>query len=310
MDRYNDSEFQMSDFRYISENPHIHTNYSDGKNSIVELAAEAAMLGTERIGFTDHWDVTGILGRNHEAEPPKVSFENAYQDRRDELERLEDERSENTTPVQVGDGIEIDYDPSNEDIVEEAIEASKFDYYLLSVHCDTDGNHYGHGSDFRGLTPRQEREAVESYRDNSLRAIDFASGKEEVKVLAHPDRIETNQHLSPYVKQSMYDEIISELSGSDTLPEINGRVAARNGKTRFFESLKNSDLDYTVGTDSHRVGLSPRVESDFDLETMRRLSVLEQRAEEIGRAPESILEDLDIATLEIPFPYAYSRERY
>lgn len=297
---YTDSSTDRTRGRQIKESIHNHTQLSDGNDSIHSMIGEAALLGFRYLGFADHWDVTGISDGNHNDRCFDEPFNNVYDSRREaiyeQIEESEDLPPDESIPLDIADGAELDFHPGKEHEMETEIRRADFDYILLSVHYDCEGN------DYRCVKPSKPSETadqiVDNYFENIKTAIDFADQTEDIKVISHPDRIETNPFIGDKVRREHYKEVLDYVSQKDVLPELNGKILTRQGETLFYDVLSEMDVDYSVGTDSHRVGSSHKVE--WENETLRRILELEDRIEGIGRAPEPVIENLDIPTLNIP----------
>lgn len=296
--------------RGILENPHVHTPHSDGDSPIYELAVEAAALGLESFGVTDHWDPLGISGGNYNEKCLGEPFEDSYLARRDALERfIEDHQNEGeleefTAELNIADGAELEYYLGREDELEEAIEEADFDYILLSVHKNK------HGEDYRKMEPEDSKDAMQiigSYFRDLREAYRFADKVDDIKAIAHPDGIERSTPLRNFfeheriyndILEEEYNSIVDEASENDVLSELNGRILLRNGETKWFDILSDNDIPYTVGTDTHRSGAKSRYE--WVNETQARLNMLETKLPKLGRRPEKVLEDVETSKIKIP----------
>lgn len=295
--------------REIFENSHIHTPHSDGNSSIYKLAAEAAALGLESFGVTDHWDPLGISGGNYNEKCLGEPFEDSYLVRRDTLERFtEDHQNEGeiedlSVGLNMADGAELEYYLGHEDELEEAIEEAEFDYVFLSVHKNK------HGEDYRKMEPEDSKDAMQiigSYFRDLREAYRFADKVDSIKAISHPDGIERSKPLKDFfeheeiyntILNEEYNSIVDEASENDVLSELNGRILLRNGETEWFNVLSDTDIPYTVGTDTHRSGAKDRY--DWANETQARLNKLETKIPEIGRRPEKVLEDVETSKIEL-----------
>ena len=283
--------------RTVTDSAHNHTNYSDGWSSIYELVNEAAVLGFESLGLTDHWDPAGISG-GHAAtissnDDFDAYFKDIYQWRREAIEDYVNDTDVSTgpdesVPINIVEGAELDWHPQREDELVSALEEADFDAVLLAVHYDTDGN------DYRRMQPTRPEAVKNEYFDELLRAASFADENEHILGVVHPDRIEMNEIFDDEINPSDYEEFLEQSNYSDFLPERNGKIAARRlayqkPPTAYFDALLDSEADYFAGFDTHRYGISSKVDWDMT-ETEKRLHVLEDQAKDIGKTPERLLE--------------------
>lgn len=305
--------------REIVENSHIHTTHSDGRSSIQEIAFEAAALGIERIGLTDHWDPTDVTPGNYDNEGyVNKPFNESYGVRSAFIEDyIAGHQEENPTEdeffdLEIAEGAELEYYFGKEDELKAAIEETDFDFINLSVHRDR------HGQDYRAMRPETEKEALQiigSYFRDLRRAFELGDEVDSIKVVSHLGGIETNDYLQDFfgntgfysdVLREEYEQVVEEASGKDVLPELNGKILLRHGETEWFKTLSESDIDYAVGTDTHRVGVKRdekgRPKYDWTSETQARINMLETKIPELGRPPEPVLQDLEIPEVNLYLP--------
>jgi histidinol phosphatase-like PHP family hydrolase len=303
--------------REITENSHVHTQLSDGKSPILYLAIETAALGMDYLGLSDHWDPLEISEGNYNERCINEPFNRLYQQRRVEIENFiennqADERGEKHWSLDIADGAELEYYFGSDEDLKEKIEEANFDYINLSVHMDKDGNSY------TSIKPENRKEAtrlIANYFRDMRSALAFADDIETIKVVSHPDRIELNTYLNDFFEEDEFKDILEEeyrrliedASETDVLPELNGRILLRNGPTKWFESLSGSEIDYAVGTDTHRSGTKTKENEQgkqepvypWANETQARITALETAAKAIGRDPEPVLEDIETSSVDI-----------
>jgi HisJ family histidinol phosphate phosphatase len=295
--------------REILENPHVHTPHSDGNSPIHSLAAEAAALGLDYVGFTDHWDPLGISGGNYNEKCLGEPFEESYLMRRDTLEGfIEDHQDEGeieelSVDLNIADGAELEYYLGHEDELEEAIERAGFDYLYLSVHKNKNGE------DYRKMEPQNSKDAMQiigSYFRDLREAYRFADKIDDIKVIAHPEGIERSTPLKEFfeheeiynaILNEEYKSIVEEAKKNNVISELNGRILLRNGETEWFNVLADSDINYAAGTDTHRVGAKDNYV--WENETQARLNALETKLPELGRRPETVLEDVETSNVQL-----------
>lgn len=296
---------KMAEERNVPELNHGHTSgFSDGSSNIGDRIYEAARLGVPYLGFTDHGDVTGISGRDigyygEEAFRDPALFREAIRQHLISEDVGEYPMEHETFDVHLALGMEINYDPENEELIREYIEDHDLDYALLSVHHDRDGRNFGHDSVFPNGVDTEA--LTEEYFNLLGQAAELAHDIPEIKAIAHPDRIETNPIFVHDVRPEMYADFFDDLDGYDVLPELNAKTRVRNIEYGFSptigsEILRKHGTPFSGGTDTHRVGKSDKISYNPN-ETERRLQELEEIAEENNL--QTILEDTELPSLTV-----------
>lgn len=159
------------------------------------------------------------------------------------------------------------------------------------------------------MEPEGSKDAMQiigSYFRDLREAYRFADKVDSIKMISHPDVIERSKPLKDFfeheeiynaILNEEYNSIVDEASENDVLSELNGRILLRDGETEWFNVLSDSDIPYTVGTDTHRSGAKDRY--DWTNETQARINMLETKLPEIGRMPESVLEDVETSNIQM-----------
>lgn len=139
---------QLVDYHDINGDLHVHTNWSDGKSSIMEMAVEAARRGYEYLAITDHTHLPVANGLN----------EKRLREQMDKIDRINSQIDD----IILLKGAEVNLDSQgNPDISPTLLE--ELDLVVASVHHDL----------------HQDPEKI------NLR-IEQALENEEVDILAHP----------------------------------------------------------------------------------------------------------------------------
>lgn len=231
--------YHMRDF-------HTHSNYSDGK-FLTRMVRAAEAAGLDGIGFADHCtvssreyprDIRAIRGFNLDA---------TYERRRRAIEGLRE-----TSDVAIYDAVEMDYDPRDEDEIRDFFERANFEYTIGSVH-DIEGMNVQVSSNFDGMSD----EGIDAFVDHYFENLESLVRSELFDIAAHPDLIERTPELRGRATESHYRTLAEAFSNSRTVPEINaGRALTDAGIVHpsegFFAVLREYDVPFTVGSDSHR----------------------------------------------------------
>lgn len=296
---------------------HTHSIYSDGRSTLNSMMKEALLLGIDYLGILDHIDVTGISNKEHQTEDLGDFNENIWCRKKAIKEYIADtEESYGYVGLSVSEGAEVDWDPRNTSVLSSFVEEAPLDYYIISVHHGPEGNNLGHLDTYKGDT----REIIDYYIDESLNALEFIENHDKTVTLAHPGRLETNDSLEDEITKEDYYRIIRTASELDIPLEFNLKVNLRNqlagnGFTKFFQALKDYEHELPpicMGTDTHRVGKSPKVDYKRT-ETQKRLDygegiigILEEERNDFELV--NILEDVDSRPIRLAPDSQYMKE--
>lgn len=105
---------------------HVHSTFSDGKNSIRELVAAAVDMGLDELGISDHY-VYLADGESAWWSMPLSALP-------DYLAQIADAEKEHAGKITVRRGVEADFDPASAAELGEVLRAHPFDYVIGSVH--------------------------------------------------------------------------------------------------------------------------------------------------------------------------------
>jgi histidinol-phosphatase (PHP family) len=234
-------------------------------------AAEKA--GIEEIGFADHCNVADreeMVETKHEY---GFNLDLTYERRRRAIASLADRMD-----VEIYDTVEVDYDPRDEAEIREFLADAGFDYAIGSVHFVDDVSVQA-SSRFADRSKADRRAVVDRYYEKLVSLID----SELFEIAAHLDLPERTPELRGFTADDHYAAVADALAESTTVPELNaGRALGDYGDfhpaTDFFEYLRERDIPFVPGTDSHRPA-----------ELADRLPVLSSAFDDAGLEPTRLL---------------------
>lgn len=215
-----------------------------------DILSEAESVGIEAVGLVDHAVVTDdatLLGHKHTL---AHVFDHTYHLRRKALSDYS-----NKTAVSIYDGIELDYNSSDEELISEFIRSASFEYTIGSVH-------YVHGTNiqfaeaFEGYTEEELDAAVEEYYTQ----LESLVRSELFDIAAHPDLIERNPRTAGRTTSKQADRIALAFAESETIPEFNagdigsGSSANIHPREPLRSQLFERGVSFTYGSDAHSPG--------------------------------------------------------
>lgn len=251
---------------------HVHSNYSDGRPLPFMLAA-AEEAGLDAVGFADHCNVSdreAMIRTKHEY---GFALDSTYERRREAIESLS-ERSD----LAIYDAVEVDYDPADESEIRDFLATAEFDYAIGSVHFVDDVSVQA-STHFADRSDDERASVVDRYYGKLVSLID----SELFEIAAHLDLPERTPELRGFTADDHYAAVADALAESTTVPELNaGRALGDYGDfhpaTDFFEYLRERDIPFVPGTDSHRPA-----------ELADRLPVLSSAFDDAGLEPTRLL---------------------
>jgi len=223
------------------------------------MVSGAVDAGLDTVGFTDHCSLTAVM--RAEKLLWNRNFDRTYEQRRAALDILDDRHD-----ITLQDGVEMDYEPGLEADIERFLDTAGFDYAIGSVHY-TDGREVFPRESFAEMSPAETRGFVDTYYDT----IEALIESELFEIVGHVDRIEWHPALRGLTTESHYRQVAAACADSRTVPEINASHVSSDPEMYhpsrpFIDVLREYDVRFTVGTDSHEPGaFGPRREA---LETL------------------------------------------
>ncbi|SEL33593.1 PHP domain-containing protein [Haloferax larsenii] len=239
----------MIDYDY-----HTHSIYSDGRflRQMLKAASEAGLSG---IGISDHCNVSERDAMVETRSNLGFNLDVTYDRRRSAIERFREQFD-----IEIYDAVEMDYDPRDEDAIGEFLDEAGFQYAIGSVHHLEDV-HVHYEPYFADKSEPERAALVDTYFEKLVALID----SELFDIVAHLDLFERNSVLRGFATETHYRQVAEALERSKTSAELNaGRVFDDFGHYHptppFLQVLREYDVSFTVGTDSHAPGeLTKRV---------------------------------------------------
>lgn len=254
--------------KFIKQNYHAHTTYSDGKESISEYIKEAIAKGFLKIGISDHSPVPFESSWNMREED-LVNYSN-------DLTSVKREMSCNNQEIEIVFGLEVDYIPN--------IQSSKnfyqfyqnkgisaIDYTIGSVHylCESeDGAWWNFDS-----SSEKFKQGMVKYYGNDIRSVVMRYydmirtmlENDPPEILGHFDLIKKfNRELSLFDEtdewyQKEVDKTLECLKNTKTILEVNTSYIYRKGESEPYPSREilkkvlERKIPVIVNSDSHAV---------------------------------------------------------
>ena len=205
---------EIVELKDIKGDFHVHTNYSEGQNTLAEMAEAAKALGYEYIAITDHSKAVGLTrGMNEERVFEQIK----------EIEKLNDKLSD----FHVFSGVEVDIRAdATLDFPDNILE--KLDVVVAALHT----------------AQRQTR------REITGRLI-TAMENENVDIIAHPTgRIIGERDAYDVDIEALLDAAAS----TNTALEINAYPSRLDLSDINARKAKNKRIKLAIGTDAHNSG--------------------------------------------------------
>lgn len=221
---------------------HTHTAFSDGWDWR-EMAAAAAAIGLDGIGFTDHCPVVADpFGRRE-----RYDFPDTYAERRAEFR--EDARA---FDVRIFDGAEVNYDPTAEAEIRSFLETAGFEYTIGSVHTIPDAHVPNPDASLAEAAPETKAAMIDRYVDRQVALVE----SELFDIIGHIDLPQRTDTLADLMEPSHHERLATALADHRTIPEINaGRLNRSLGTVHpdpgVLDIYAAHDVEFVLGTDSH-----------------------------------------------------------
>lgn len=210
---------KIIEIKDIKGDTHVHTKYSDGENTIYEMALKAIDMGYEYIVIADHAQALGVASG--------LSIED-YKKQKREIDKINNEFGDK---FRIFFGCELNILSDGKVDFEES-ELSIFDICLAGIHT-------GFNQDKKKITER----------------IKKAMNIKKIKIITHPtgrllgSRDEYEVDLDEIFKEAKNSGVILEINASYERLDLND-INVMHGKEKY-------GLKFSIGTDAHSVhGLS------------------------------------------------------
>lgn len=211
--------FNDIDLNTLNVDFHLHSTWTDGKNTVVEIVNKAKEIGLHSIAITDHIRKGSTYFDDYKKE---IDFINSQEE----------------LNIYVGFEAKVEDFLGTIDVREEV--AKEADIAILSVH------RYPLGSKLYAASEFKKNIAQEIELELSIVAL----RKGGFNVLGHPG----GMSLSCYQEfpTEFYEEIIIECKKNEIAFDFNGRYHGREIDI-IYPLLKKHNPNVSIGTDSHNI---------------------------------------------------------
>ncbi|MFX1311256.1 MAG: PHP domain-containing protein [Promethearchaeota archaeon] len=214
-------------------NLHIHSSFSDGKNSIKEIIKKSLKLKLDYIAITDHFTDSWKSWVSKLKDNIKIS------EYLDTLSNCQNYLNNNNKKLILLKGIEIDLS-SSEGFIKKYIKPEKFDIILFE---------YLHSLEAIGFLKN-----IIHFWKRSLNQFEFP-----ILGLAHLD--------PSYFIHGNLDVLINFLKENDIYFEFNSSYSTYYSLKNklFFKKLKESNIPVAIGCDSHKINNLDNIEEPIEM---------------------------------------------
>lgn len=216
---------------------HIHTNFSDGKNSHKDYIEKAKSLNLREIGFSDH------ICLNF----PKWSMKQKDADiANKEIINLKKENN-----LKIKYGFECDYLLGKEKEIEIFLKRYPIDYVIGSVHYINNWNFDTDKQKFKEID-------INQFYINYFNLIKKAAKSGLFDIIGHIDLAKKFNYFPTFDLKDIYRQTAQVLKDSDIVFELNTSGIDKECKEfypsdEFLQILCDYKVPVTLGSDSHKV---------------------------------------------------------
>lgn len=229
---------------------HVHSNYSDGRQTVEDIIKAARQQGLHEVAITDHGPRATVIG---------VKNEGVYLELRDIIDEIN--AAGNEPKVLLGAEANIRDRSGTLDISEEVIE--KLDILIAGLHPYTLPTSIGEGvglfvqNSLRHLSPTQQQKAINA---NTKAVVEAIYQNPQLDILAHPGLFFTVD-IEEVAQACMKNNVLFEINCGHEFPEISDIMKADRIGVDF---IINSDAHFkeTVGTLEYGVRAIQKLEID------------------------------------------------
>jgi len=216
---------------------HMHTNFSDGKNSHDEMVASASFKGIAEIGFSDHISIKPVDWAMDLSNIPFM------------IERIESLQKNDNIPIKIKFGGEVDYYPGMEKEIAELIDTIPFDYTIGSVHFLGDWNF---DTDIRPY----DQINIDKFYTDYFKLVQQSANSGLFDVIGHCDLAKKFRYYPSFRLERLYEETAKIFRKSGVVVELNtsGRIKPCEEfypSAVFLEKLAKHKVPITLGSDAH-----------------------------------------------------------
>lgn len=218
---------------------HIHTCYSDGSDWPEAYLPAALKAGLSEIGFSDH--LTLMDDQKDWSIDPSLLEE--YCNR---ILRLR----ETTRDVIIRIGLEVDYFPGKEDLIDKTIKDLPLDYVIGSVHFLADKA--------IDLGPEYyENRDIDAIFDSYFSTIEEAAATSLFDFIAHPDLVRMFRYHTSHDPSHLYRRLAKALHRYNVGFEINTNgmnkpLSDFYPDRRFLHIFNEEKVSVCVNSDAHK----------------------------------------------------------
>ncbi|MCX5801493.1 MAG: histidinol-phosphatase HisJ family protein [Candidatus Eisenbacteria bacterium] len=221
---------------------HLHTKLCGHARGEVEEYIDAARAaGLVEVGFADHFP---LLGRDRTGLTMSLEELPLYYER---VAGLRESHSE----IRVKVGIEADYIPGQEALIEKLLSLYEFDYVLGSVHHIGDLD----VSSSRNLA-RVNAMDFDSLYTQYFTLVTECAGTGLFDILAHPDIIKKHGHTTSLDPRPFWEATVEATARAGMCVEVNASGLRRPVKeiypcAEFLGMCREARIPITLGSDAH-----------------------------------------------------------
>lgn len=217
---------------------HVHSIFSDGKNTYQDYILEAERVGLNEIGFSDHICI------NY----PKWAVKLSDFDQVDnEIKQLK-LKSKN---VNIRYGFEVDYIENREFEISNLLKKFSVDYIIGSVHYVNDWNFDINKKDFL-------KKDIDQFYKDYYSLVQKAAKSKLFDIIGHIDLAKKFNYFPSFNLTEVFNQTAIILKESDMVFELNTSGKDKDCKEfypsdQFLKILYEHKVPVTLGSDSHSI---------------------------------------------------------
>lgn len=222
---------------------HTHSQFSDGRASVLEVARVADALGIDELGVSDH------LTLHPNRPPPKWSM------RPNDLPAYVNtvQHAGEVARCAVRLGLELDFFPGHEHELRSVIDSYPFDYMLGSVHYIGDFGIDGNPHKWQDLSVDE----IDHIHEEYWRRVALMAESGLFTVVAHIDLPKKYGHLATRQPIELIDAALDAIAANGTIVEINTAgwhkpCADAYPSLEILQRCHDRSIDVTISSDAHR----------------------------------------------------------
>ncbi|BDX37590.1 histidinol-phosphatase [Tenuifilaceae bacterium CYCD] len=215
---------------------HMHTNFSDGRDTHEDMLASAQMKGISEIGFTDHISVKPI-GWSMDLFSIPLMIETVGQ------------LKEKSSNIAVKLGAEVDYIAGKEKQIAELLKQIPLDYCIGSVHFVDDWN-------FDTDIAPYDQININAFYRNYFDLVQRSAKSGLYDIMGHCDLAKKFAYYPSLKLDKLYEETAKVFSDYGITYELN--TSGKNKpcaefypSIKFVEILHHYKVPVTLGSDAH-----------------------------------------------------------